>query len=281
MESFCKRFDRLERAAITGGDDAHVQFLLDALPSLHSTLDGQYDSALPRLGGSSVSAGEKEMSDQTCRYCYAEDGLVHSAEDGEYVCTCCGHCEPFVEQTLETCAYGTPMSAAPCIYKRSNHFRDWLLKANGDEATLIDASVIGSVRAETKKRRQGTDLTAQQVRAILKKIKQPKYYENAQQIANQIAGTRALRLTARHMEKLEGMFAATQKPFEQARAHVCPDRKNFLSYSYVLHKFCELLNLDEFLPRFPLLRSRDKLRQQDRLWKAMCAIMQWEFLPSL
>ena len=66
---------------MTGGDDAHVQFLLDALPSLHSTLDGQYDSALPISGGLSVSAlsaGEKEMSDQTCRYCYVEDGLVHN-----------------------------------------------------------------------------------------------------------------------------------------------------------------------------------------------------------
>ena len=37
------------------------------------------------------------------------------------------------------------------------------------------------------------------------------------------------------------------QPFER---HCPPDRKNFLSYSYVLFKMCEILALDEFLPQF-------------------------------
>ena len=36
------------------------------------------------------------------------------------------------------------------------------------------------------------------------------------------------------------------------------NRKNFLNYSFVLHKFCELLELDQFLPFFPLLKSTYK-----------------------
>ena len=48
----------------------------------------------------------------------------------------------------------------------------------------------------------------------------------------------------------------------------CPDnRKNFLSYAYVLHKFCQLLELDDLLPYFPLLKSREKLQQQDQIWE--------------
>ena len=62
----------------------------------------------------------------------------------------------------------------------------------------------------------------------------------------------------------------------------CPkDRKNFLSYSYVLHKFVQLLGLDEFLACFPLLKSREKLHQQDQIWKKICEELKWEFIKSL
>ena len=43
-------------------------------------------------------------------------------------------------------------------------------------------------------------------------------------------------------EELRRMFTEIQIPFQK----FCPkDRKNFLSYSYVLHKFVQLLDLDE------------------------------------
>ena len=63
---------------------------------------------------------------------------------------------------------------------------------------------------------------------------------------------------------------------------VCPkNRKNFLSYSYVLHKFCELLELDDLLVYFPLLKSREKLQQQDRIWEKICRSLQWQYIPSI
>ena len=62
----------------------------------------------------------------------------------------------------------------------------------------------------------------------------------------------------------------------------CPStRKNFLSYSYVLHKFCELLEYDELISYFPLLKSREKLQQQDFIWKKICHDLEWEFIASV
>ena len=62
----------------------------------------------------------------------------------------------------------------------------------------------------------------------------------------------------------------------------CPsDRKNFLSYSYVLHKFCELLELDELLSYFPLLKSREKLQQQDNIWEKICSSLKWQYIASI
>ena len=49
----------------------------------------------------------------------------------------------------------------------------------------------------------------------------------------------------------------------------------------MLHKFCQLLNLDNFLPCFQLLKSREKLHQQDRIWKLICEELRWEFIKSI
>jgi len=74
------------------------------------------------------------------------------------------------------------------------------------------------------------------------------------------------------------MFREIQQPFQKH----CPKyRKNFLSYSYVLHKFIQLLSIDEYLIYFPLLKSREKLYQQDRIWKNICIELGWEFINSI
>ena len=79
-------------------------------------------------------------------------------------------------------------------------------------------------------------------------------------------------------EKLKKMFDKIQEPFEK---HCPKDRINFLSYSYVLHKFFQLLELDDYVRCFPLLKSRTKLRIQDEIWKKICEELDWEFIPTI
>jgi hypothetical protein len=79
-------------------------------------------------------------------------------------------------------------------------------------------------------------------------------------------------------EKLRSMFKQIQTPFLKWAP---PNRKNFLSYSFVLHKFIQLLEKDEYLHCFLLLKSREKLWQQDRIWEKICAELGWQFIPSL
>ena len=78
--------------------------------------------------------------------------------------------------------------------------------------------------------------------------------------------------------KLRLMFSEIQQPFEK---HCPTERKNFLSYSYVLYKFCELLGEDDFLPCFPLLKSKEKLKQQDKIWKNITIELKWEYIPTI
>ena len=74
------------------------------------------------------------------------------------------------------------------------------------------------------------------------------------------------------------MFKEIQNPFQK---HCPKHRKNFLSYSYVIHKFIQLLGIDEYLIYFPLLKSREKLYQQDKIWKEICNDLDWQYINSI
>ena len=116
------------------------------------------------------------------------------------------------------------------------------------------------------------------MREILKRLKYNKYYEHIPHIINMLNGSKAPLLSRQYEERLRIMFKEIQTPFME---HCPENRKNFLSYSYVLHKFCQLLELDELLVYFPLLKSREKLQQQDIIWEKICKDLNWEFIPSL
>ena len=121
-------------------------------------------------------------------------------------------------------------------------------------------------------------LDAKKVKEILKNLGYQSYYEHVTHIISKLSGVPPPTINRDTEEKLRHMFKQIQVPFEN---HCPKSRINFLSYSYVLHKFCELLELDEFIKCFPLLKSREKLRQQDKIWELICRDLRWEFIPSI
>ena len=121
-------------------------------------------------------------------------------------------------------------------------------------------------------------LSYDKIKIILKKIKVNKYYEHIPYILNRITGKTNPQLTPDLEEKLRNMFKEIQVPFLK---HSPSNRKNFLSYSYVLHKFVELLGYNQYTNCFLLLKSREKLHQQDMIWKDICKYLKWEFISSI
>jgi len=122
------------------------------------------------------------------------------------------------------------------------------------------------------------DLTCSKIKEILKKLKINKYYEHIPHIINKLNGLPTPHFDAELEEKLRSMFKQIQPLFLK---YAPSNRKNFLSYSYVLHKFIQLLSRDEHLSHFSLLKSRDKLNQQDAIWKKICEELNWQFITSM
>ena len=44
---------------------------------------------------------------------------------------------------------------------------------------------------------------------------------------------------------------------------------------------CELLGEDDLLKYFPLLKSKQKLHDQDKIWEKICKDLQGEFIKSV
>lgn len=153
------------------------------------------------------------------------------------------------------------------------------------ESTVPADELIDKLLIELKKDRvmDIEQITHKRIKGYLKKLRYNKQYEHIPSIIDKLCGIPPPVITKELEKTLIDMFCLIQGPFEES----CPkDRKNFLSYSYTLHKMCQLLGEDHLLPCFPLLKSREKLYYQDKIWKDIVQIVcrthpEFKFIPSL
>ena len=196
------------------------------------------------------------------------------------ICENCGYTETIIINSDKISYKDPPRETSYFAYKRINHFNEWLAQFQAKETTDIPENVYSNILSELKKDifLDINNLKYNQIKDILKKNKDNKYYEHIPHIINVISGKKAPLLTKQYEEQFRMMFKEIQIPFLNNRPE---GRKNFLSYSYVLHKFCQLLELDHLLINFPLLKSREKLQQQDKIWKGICKDLKWEYIASV
>ena len=216
---------------------------------------------------------------QVCYNCGSSDIVPH-AMDSLRCCQVCDAVEYIVIENERPAKRDVPKDSSSFSFKRLSHFNEWLAQIQGKDHPSIPENVIGFVMIELRRHNvvNAADLSTSQIRSILKKLKLSRYYEHVPYIISRIKGVPSERMPPQLEEKLRCMFRKIQVPFVRNSP---PNRKNFLSYGYVLHKFVQLLGADEYLEKFPLLKSRDKLRIQDNIWKLICRDLDWEFVPSI
>jgi uncharacterized Zn finger protein (UPF0148 family) len=200
--------------------------------------------------------------------------------EGILVCPSCGSEEYSLVVSDSPGFRDPPKERNNYAYKKMNHLNEILNQFQAKESTKIPDEVINEVVCEIKKRRIDNiaSLTEQNIREILKKLERNRYYEHATHILSRLNGNPPPTITAEIEEKIRAMFQEIQAPF----LIYCPDdRRNFLSYAYIIYKFLELLELDEYKVHFPLLKSRDRLIAHDQIWKKVCDYLQWEFIQSV
>ena len=213
-----------------------------------------------------------------CKFCKIE--MLLNNNTGVLICPKCGLMENIIVDSDKPSFKEPPKEMTSFCYKRINHLNEFLAQFQAKETTEIHEDVYNEILMEIKKERitNMATITPEKMRELLRRIKKNDYYEHIPYIINQLNGLPAPVIAPEIEEIIRGMFKAIQIPFEK---YCPPKRKNFLSYSYIMYKFFELLELDEYLRCFQLLKSRTKLHQQDEIWKNICKDLNWQFIKSI
>lgn len=245
-----------------------------------------YENYMRHIGMSSELSKDCYNVENYCTKCNV--AKIYDTVDSSLICPTCGDYKHImlpnvcnntvINQTNNDHIETTPYYC----YKRSNHFSEWLSQLQGKETTYIPETVYVSLLKELKKERitETKDITHAKIRLYLKKLKLNKYYEHIPHIIRKLKNEQPPKIKPDIEETLRQMFFLIQEPFKK---HCPSNRKNFLSYSYTLYKMSEILGEDEMLEQFtlPLLKSRDKLSVQDKIWKGICKELDWEFIPTI
>lgn len=215
-----------------------------------------------------------------CSKCSIEKIFVSS--ESIFVCPICASVDFVMTDCDKTTAKESASdNKAGYPYKKINHLNEWLSQFQAKESINIPKEVYDNIIAELNKNKiydySKISLTFMKSN-ILKVLGYEIYYEHTVYILSNLSGIQPPTINKETEEKIRLMFRQIQIPFNKYRPK---NRVNFLSYAYVLHKIFQLLELDEFLIYFPLLKSREKLMVQDELWQKICGDLNWEYYQSI
>lgn len=215
-----------------------------------------------------------------CPRCAGEQRLVLCTEASTLTCRECGYTVAYLDATSASTAFDEVIDFTPYSYKRINHFLQWLSLLQGKEAHVVPRDVLEAVMSDLYSRvrlRRGDAIEQKYVRESLRRLRLRKAYDHVAQITARLSGIRPPRVSPETEERLKTMFLKAQPAFQR---HAASSRTNFLSYSYVLYRFFQILGIPHVLTGLTLLKGRDKLENNDRIFRLMCQDLGW-VVPDL
>lgn len=232
---------------------------------------------LSNLDESFIDVNKFVVTSDICQYCKKGE-LIPIDHEGIMVCNQCHKHVQYLVESEKPSYKEPPKEACFYAYKRINHFREILAQFQAKETTQIPEEVLENIKNQIRKERIDlTQLTNKKAKDILKKLGYNKFYEHIPFIKDKL-GIKPPVMTQELEESLCNLFMEIQGPY----AKFCPDdRVNFLNYYYTVYKLCELLDQQQFLPYFPMLKDREKRIEQDEIWKKICQELDWEFIPTI
>ena len=230
-----------------------------------------------------VSSKLKPSSIRLCKKCNSETILMQS--EGYFICPNCSEAEYVIIES-EIPSHKDTLNEKPKYpYNPINHLIEKLNQYQAKQTTVIKPKIYDTIKIELKKRLiEVDDVTPEIIQDILKKYRKNMYYEHNYLIFSHITNTPPPSITRDEEDDIKKMFRMTEKPFKLFKPTW---RDNNLNYSYVLNKLflikAEMDNNNKMAINaryFKLLKSRDKLKMQDTIWKAICKYNHWPFHSS-
>lgn len=194
------------------------------------------------------------------------------------ICPQCQKTQPYLDVTLASVGFGRNMELNRVNYERHGHFWEIMKKAQAKKKVDISFETYERIMTLLAQRQITADqLTIEHVHDAVHDLKLNKCYPAIPQIYSVLTNQPIEMFSEEQKSKLHIMFRAVQEPFEKAHK----TRRNFVAYSYCMHKLVQLLGLNYWTPYFPLLKGQKNLETHDKIWEFICSRLDWEFVRSV
>lgn len=117
------------------------------------------------------------------------------------------------------------------------------------------------------------------IEKVLKKHKLSEYYENIMYIYSKITNTQPLTISRDEYDIILDMFSKSEKLYIDKFKP--KDRQNFLKYTFVLNKIFLILDKPLHAKHCKLLKSEQKTKNQEKIWKLICREANWKYYSSI
>jgi len=239
-----------------------------------------YQNYWKNVNNELVNPQDFVIPSEICEVC-SRGELVAQDEEGIMICNNdkCGTFITYIVDSSKPSNKEPPNEVSYTAYIRLNHFKEILSQFQAKETTQIPEEVIAAIRARIKKERivNMKLINYDKMREILRKLGLNKYFEHIQYI-NSIFGIKPPIMNEELHETLCVLFIEIQKPWA---VHCPANRTNFFNYTYTLYQLCVLLDQTQYLPYIPMMKDLEKQREQDLIWKKVCAELDWEFFQTV
>jgi hypothetical protein len=218
-----------------------------------------------------------------CLKCNEELTLIQS--EGRLVCQLCGDTTYIVIESEIPSHKDSINEKRKYPYNPINHLIEKLNQYQAKQTTKIPLEIYTIINKELKKNMiEQSDVSPELIEKILKKYKKEAFYEHHYLIFSHITNTPPPTLSREEEDDIKIKFKMIDKPFKLYKPK---DRDNNPNYSVVLNKLflikAELENNPQMEVNsryFRLLKSRDKMKKFDALWKKICNYNNWPFHSS-
>lgn len=225
-----------------------------------------------------INAQKGNDKKEVCGYEYCNGTIEYFHNEGYIGCNGCGRFCSQIYAPSGKSLKKDENDVNNSVYKRINHFNEIMSQIQAKEQTDIKQIVSKVIDEMNEECMHIDDLSYFVLKSILKKLKLCRAYEHTAFILKKITGKPPPKFTTSQSIAIKNKFTEIQDPFELFKT---PGRQNFLNYSYVIHKICQLLGYDEFLYYFPLLKNPGKLIAHDKIWEMCCSYRGWTFIKSI
>lgn len=223
---------------------------------------------------------------RTCWGCGARDSLVADRREAIVSCDQCGCSRSdAIPDGVEGLAYDemTRLGSPPYTYKPEQHFTDLLNQVQGKTRRPIPVELIMQLELECRKHSIDRDtINPQMVRLMLRDIKCTEFYDEICAIAHRLNPKyRLVCIKDEDQALLKALFREVYGRFQDAKAHVNPSRKNFMSYPHLAHVLCNFMGFKSYTKEFTWLKNRDKRKAHDEMLEWIFNDIGWHFQSTV